>query len=363
MSRHLDAYAILAGAEPKFTDTLTKSQLISTLNWYSQNRASKDADNYVHQYFKKIQKLEVNYEHYKDATSTFGFVCRIVYNGGVLPKENQEWFEKSVQNIRQKATQKKQRKIQKEEPVVTAPKESVQDRIKEKTSEFIGELEGAVDDYILSQFKTAQSPKGIMHDKVKAVHARNIIEWAKRRRSEFAEVLVTKDKQLIEGYSCYSKPEIKKLVSFFDSVIAECVSIIGESVKTRKPRKRKVKTPEELVSGVKVCLAYPELNLKSVPTKEIIGATQLWVYNTKYKKLGVYHAQDAQGFVVKGTTILNFDENKSLCKTVRKPAEVLPEVLKGGKIVLRNLLDKINAVEGKLTGRLNEDVVLLRIMK
>ncbi len=80
------------------------------------------------------------------------------------------------------------------------------------------------------------------------------------------------------------------------------------------------------------------------------------------RKLGVYHADDAGGFSVKGTCVTNYTESKSISKTVRKPGEMLPEVLKAGKIALRNVLTGIATKESLLTGRLNKDVVLLRVL-
>jgi hypothetical protein len=90
---------------------------------------------------------------------------------------------------------------------------------------------------------------------------------------------------------------------------------------------------------------------------------QLWVYNTKTRKLGVYHAEDAGGLSVKGSSLLNYNESKSIQKKLRKPEEILPEVLKGGKVFLKNVLVDIRAVESPLSGRLNEDTILLRIAK
>jgi hypothetical protein len=50
-------------------------------------------------------------------------------------------------------------------------------------------------------------------------------------------------------------------------------------------------------------------------------------------------------------------------KILRKPNVTLPEVLTGGKVYMRNLIDGIQAVESPLRGRINEDVVLVRIIK
>ena len=105
------------------------------------------------------------------------------------------------------------------------------------------------------------------------------------------------------------------------------------------------------------------MKLVSVDPKTIIGASSLWVYNTKTRKLGVYHALDAAGLNIKGSTIQNFAESKSVCKTLRKPEVTLPELLKAGKVALRNILTDIRAAEKALTGRINADTILLRVTK
>ena len=108
---------------------------------------------------------------------------------------------------------------------------------------------------------------------------------------------------------------------------------------------------------------FAELKLVSIDPKTIIGASSLWVYNTKTRKLGVYQAADAAGLNVKGSTIQNFAESKSVSKKLRKPEATIPEVLKGGKVALRNVLNDIRAVESALTGRINADTILLRTVK
>jgi hypothetical protein len=48
---------------------------------------------------------------------------------------------------------------------------------------------------------------------------------------------------------------------------------------------------------------------------------------------------------------------------LRKPEVTLPEVLTGGKVYLRNAIENIRAVDSNLTGRLNDDTILLKIVK
>jgi hypothetical protein len=201
-----------------------------------------------------------------------------------------------------------------------------------------------------------------MQDRVKAAHAKIIIELYKKEREEIQESLDTDEEQLLEGYGRYSKLQLRKLLSYYDQIINDAVKLSSDAKSNRKTRKRKVKTPEQLVSKIKILEECKEFKLKSEDAKKIIGASQLWVFNIKTRKLGVYHADDAGGLSVKGSTVLNFNTMKSICKTLRKPEVILPEVVKGGKVFLRNAMADIKAKEKVLTGRLNSDTILVKIV-
>ncbi len=359
MARILDANVVFSGYEPKFSIELSKVQMMLALNWYSQNKTSKDAEKYVTDYFKKKLKIDIG-SLAKDCNSTFCYICRIVYNGGMLSVKDQIWFDNQIKQIENQMSVKKVKVVE----VVPGNVISIQDRIREKSQECIGELEGQLDDYITSDYKIDASPYGVMHTmNIKSVHVNRIVEVFKRRRIEFDAVLNTDDKELKEAYSNFTKPQLKKVVAWCDQVILDCQKVMGSAAQNRKPRKRKVKSPEELTAKVKVLDKFDELKLVSIPATEIIGAMQLWVYNVKTRKLGCYHAEDAGGFSVKGTSLENFNESKSVHKKLRKPEVSLPEVMKAGKVLLRNYMDGIRAVESALTGRLNADTILLRSLK
>lgn len=358
MPRITDANEFFSGFEPKFNIELSLSQLSRALNWYSQNRVRKDAEKYARDYLKKKHKLDIT-DPLDGDVATFGFICRIVSNGATLPEKNQIWFENKIAQLKKSSKKQKVQAVVVEEK--TGP--SIQERLADKIAEIAGDLEGTIDDYILSGFERTPSPYGVLHGRAKAMHANRLIEIFKKRRIEFDEVLHTKDSDLKEGYSNFTKPQLKKLIAYCDQIIADCMKIAGESIKTRKPRKRKVKSPDELVAKVNYCKEFAELKLTSIAPKDIIGAMQLWVYNTKTRKLGCYHAEDIGGFSIKGSTLLNYNESKSVMKKLRKPEQMLPEVIKGGKVFLRNVIDNVRAVESPLSGRINGDTILLRVMK
>lgn len=359
MARITDANLLFSGTEPKFSIELTPSQMMQTLSWYSQNKDKKDAFKWACDYFKKFHKIDAS-SVVKDKIATFGFVCRIVTNGGLLCNKDQIWFDNEIEKIKKQLSEPTDAVEDKPKAVVI----NIQDRIRAKADDCIAELEGQVDDLIASGFSANSQPYAVFHTlDIKDAQTKYIVEWAKTKRIEFDDVLNTDDKELKEAYSNFTKPQLKKMVAYFDQVILDCQKISGVATKSRKPRKRKAKSPEQLTAKMNFMAEFKELNLKSIKVTDIIGAMSLWVYNTKTRKLGVYHAEDAGGLSVKGSSILNFVESKSVQKKLRKPEQMLPEVLNGGKVFLRNVMDSIRAVDGKLTGRINADTILLKVTK
>ena len=344
----------MSGGEPKFTtsDVLTEEQVGHTLTWYSQNKDGKSASKYTEDYLKK-NKIKYNTDGLNKIVSTFGFLCRMKLRGAVLSEKHEIRFKQFLDKVKPEVVEVI------DKPVTNVI--SIQDRINEKTLEVAGLLDASLDEYILGGFKKVPSPLSVMQDTIKSVHASRIIAIFKYDREEFLQVLDGTDEQLVEGYAKYSKAEIKKIIAYHDLIISDALKITGTAKLNRKPRKRKAKSPEQLVSKVNVCIEDDTYKIKSISAKEIIGANQLWVFNTKTKKIGVYNADDSSGLSVKGSSIINFSERNSICKTLRKPETILPDILKGGKVFLRNVMSTIKAKEKGLTGRLNSDTILLKI--
>ena len=101
--------------------------------------------------------------------------------------------------------------------------------------------------------------------------------------------------------------------------------------------------------------------IASIDPTRIIKAQTLIVFNCKYKKLGIYVAADTSGLSVKGTTITNYDTEKSMSKTLRKPEDILPSVLTTGKLAFNKMFIGIKAASSTPNGRINEDTILVRI--
>jgi len=247
----------------------------------------------------------------------------------------------------------------------TAPVVSIQDRLREASYAMTEELEDALEEFHKDHeafnpkaFKVLNLLKG---RQAKAAHARIIRDLYQPQLAEYEEVLEGKCEQLKEGYGHISKKNIKKLIEFYQEITAACNMLMQEAKVNKKPRARKAVPAEKIVAKMKYCKTNEPLKLVSVNPTDIIGAKELWIFNTKTRKLGKYVAAEYQDLGVKGTSITGFDENQSVQKTLRKPEEQLKEFKTAGKIALRKFLEDIKAVDIKLNGRINEDTVLLKV--
>ena len=94
---------------------------------------------------------------------------------------------------------------------------------------------------------------------------------------------------------------------------------------------------------------------------ECLYAQAIITYNTKTLKLSIYYPADKNSLSFKGTTLINFDENKSVQKTMRKPAEQISMFKKVAKRSLQKEFSAVKSVETKMNGRFNEQTLILRI--
>ena len=196
----------------------------------------------------------------------------------------------------------------------------------------------------------------------KAAHARIIRDFYAKNLVELEELASGQaDEQLREAYSHRSKKQIRKLIDFYNEVNSACNMLMQESKVNRKPRAKKVVPADKIVAKLKYKKSDEPLKLVSINPTDIIGGKELWIYNTKSRKLGKYVADDFSELGVKGASITGFSETLSVQKTLRKPVEQLKEFKAAGKVALRKFLDEIKATDTKLNGRINEETILLKV--
>ena len=243
---------------------------------------------------------------------------------------------------------------------------TIQDRLREVALAMTVEIEDAIEAYHADPetfepkaFKVLNLLKG---KDAKAAHARTIRDFYKRNLEELEELASgNADEQLREGYSHYSKKNVRKLIDFYREIDSACNMLMQESKINRKPRAKKVIPADKIVAKLKYKKTDEPLKLVSINPADIIGSKELWVYNAKTRKLGKYVAAEYQELSVKGASITGFSEVLSVQKTLRKPAEQLKEFKTAGKVALRKFLEDIKSVDTKMNGRIGEDTLLLKV--
>jgi hypothetical protein len=246
-------------------------------------------------------------------------------------------------------------------PQATALKVSIQDRLAEKTSENIGEIEGQFDNAIRG-VKSDFKPHDFLVSR--NVPQAQLIKYERVFQARKEEILLAQtkqDAQLVEAYKHYKAADFKRIVAWIDLLLAAIEQYRGVKKATKKARVKKAPTKQKLIAKLKYATDNKELKVVSINPMDIIGSTELWVYNIKTRKIGKYVAAEFKTLSIKGSSIENYDEIKSVCKTVRKPDEKLKEFAKAGKVQLRKFLSEIKAVESRMNGRINTDILLLKV--
>lgn len=345
---------VVGGSEPDFTKPDTS--IAKALTWYNYYKDNKDSKKWLISWMSKNGYDKSEMDLVQKSPDSFvmntGFVCRLIERGAQLEERNIQWIKNKIEYLKSLKTKDEAEEDDK-------PKVNIQDRIQEQTNEMIGELEGFVD-----IFKESFNPyEWMVSNNVKAVHARKISSWFSSHMKEPQIVLNGKgDEDLKEAYSHLSKSELKKYVSFLSSIVSDAERIINNSKATRKPRAKKAKSADKLIAKLQYKKEDAEYKLVSINPTEIIGAKQLWVFNTKTRKLGVYYAWTQSGLSIKGTSIDGYTDN-SVSKTLRKPADIFLAVQKATERKYKSVFDGINATEQALTGRINTDTILLKVFK
>jgi hypothetical protein len=245
---------------------------------------------------------------------------------------------------------------------------TIQDRLRETAGQMNEEIDYAIDSWISDPesfdpkaFKMVSLLRG---KGAKAAHARIIKSFYLKGQNELLELAGgNPNDQLREAYRHVSRRNVKKLIEFYASIMAACDQIAAEAKVLKKPRAKKVKPAEELVSKLKFKAIDDKLGVVSVPAAGIIGAQAAVVYNSKTRKLGIYIAKSSAGLNVKGTSIIDFTE-KSFQKTLRKPAEQIKEFKEQN--TQKRAIDwfsKIKSTDTILNGRINAEVMILKVYK
>ena len=343
-------------------ESSTKDLRLKVVEWMELNGYAKDEINT----FRKLKDSRLNSTMCAIAACLLRGMPEVhdSFNSG---KDTGAWLRGAIADSIKSGTYDNNEPDEDTEAQPEVKKETIQDRLAEKFSEAMGEIEGAIDEYVTNG-KEFSTFKFLSAQNIAVQYSTKIADIIQPKIDELNEFLEGTDAQLLEGYKHLGKRDAKNIIKFYEAIINDASAYKTSKIATRAKPKRKPVPPERLVKGLKFLKEFAELGLKSINPTEILGMSELWTYNTKTRKLGRFvvamHGDMVVGQLgVKGSAIIGYDEIKSTCKTLRKPAEKLTEFKTLGKPALRKFMDTIKSVEVKLKGRISPETILLRAIK
>ena len=357
---------ILAGGlEPTFVGVVCTNEdmdlkIVKAYVWYRENYKPNLAKQWVTDYLKSIGRPEdaaICGKGNKNTLKHTAPLCRMMARGLVLTAEHQKTMDKNLQELIFSVKVQADKKVE-------VP--NIQERIHAKADSFLCELEGILD--IASANALSNTKK--MHpisDWIKRTEwTRPVIVIVRERLNTSLKEwrLVETDTELAEGYSHFKKKQLKTLIDEVSAADLELASIFDVQVSSRKPRKIKKKSPEQLVKGLHFCLKNIEFGVASADPCDIIGSQGFVMFNEKNKKATFFAAKEPRdGLSVKGSTIIGFDAEKSFEKTVRKVEDFMREAKKVTTTVgsLCKHLSLVKTVSSAPTGRVNVHCVILKV--
>ena len=347
------------GDEPLLKDSFSQSEYSKALTWYNYMVTTNEAREYLETYLKhnnraaEAKKIKSIPDIWVPTTAAW--VSRIIMRGAKLPSTSYNFIDECLRHAFSKS------KPEQEEAPSSTPTVSIQQRIKEKSHDILGEIEGIVDQR--DELNDFSLYDWLKKKEIPVVYASMVPGRYAAWLNELIEAAYKTDEQVVEAYSKVSKKKLDYDIKFFNMLIEDAERYADTTKKVRKPRKPRTISVEKKLKSFKYQKEDSNFKIASISPEKIIGCQELWTFNTKYKTLTVLRAIDRGGIQVKGTSFTGYDEKNSFTKrTGRKPEQYVDKVLNGGKIVLRKLMDEIKG-DAQLAYRSNENTILLRVVQ
>lgn len=358
-----DQFILWGANEPTFNPLSTEKEVEvevgQAMNWYNamtdEPKQREFLITYAEATFPKLAPyLKGADEHSCHAD---GILARCITRGAQVPDK---WLERlKIKIVELARIGKESSKNTAAGPAEVKKKAPVDPMV----SKCIGIVNGMLEDFGLST--KDKFPDNTMSDCVLKAGASNgqrlkVHENFSSYILELEEAMAGKDPDIIEAYSCYTKAALKKVSAWLTGLPSEDL-VFAAAKKTPTPKRKQ--TTKYILRKFTCMEKDDDLKIHSIDPKSILGAEQLWFFNTKTRKLGVFYADSEKGLGINRKSISGYDEEKSVWKKIRKPENVVPGIVDLGKVQLRKVMDEINCVASPVSHRISNETILLRVIK
>jgi len=353
------------GPEPKWTDEpldARDARIGRAFNWYNSMSTSADqmkwaleylnlhSESFGNDFIKKVSKLR-DIEIYPA-----GSIFRMAMRGAKMPYNMISYGQVLLQRRTQLVHTHSQDADNRPKPKLPKLPELVEQTVENAITVVDTTLKRIQN----KKLKAITDGEMAWASKLTAPQAKLIATEFQHSLAEFKEATVGKDQQLVEAYSHYSKPQMLLAIEFLEKVTTIKGTAVVQPVKA-KPAKKVL--PDIVVKKVLYQPNDPENNVTSIDPEYLVGAKELWVWNSRTSRLGMYVASNGEGLTVHRTTMLQYNADVSVMKVLRKPKVMLAQFQKLPDNKLKSFFEKLTTVAKPMNDRLNRDIVLLRAIR
>ncbi len=351
------------GLEPDLSKECSRIGLAHAYSWYNYFFDAEMAKQFLLTYmkdknFSKSDIKAVQSTEAKYISNHIGWNARILSLGGLLPDDYKERFNDAINKL---VASNNVVEAKEETPAVVI---NIHERVREKTRVMIAEVEAELDKYYKDPDYEFSMTDFFSKRSIKPVIANAIAEYYIPLFNELIDVLDEDGPDdLKEGYRSRDRDNIIGELKMIQGIIEDAQKFSNNQKIARKPRAKKEKSVDKIVAKIKYKPSDDKYKITSVRPMDIVGADQLWTFNTKTRLLGVYKSDGPSGLSVKGSKIIGYNEKESFLKKLRKPEDTLKALGEVGKVQLRKFMDNINSKPKATNGRINTDTVLVKVVK
>jgi len=354
-SKNIDQVGM--GFEPVLTEVngVRDINLIKSFNWYNYMYDAKRGKVWLIKWMKENNHTPAYISSIKHApdwviNTTACWSAKMALNGTILAQENIDFINRQIgiSVDRHKALI-----VEKEED--DRPKPTIQSRIQAKNRALAEQAEALVDQIIdgeeldMYDFLLRNEGTPVLANFLKSIY------------EPILEELMSDDEDVVEAYG----KTLKRWQKIYQTIIDDIDRFANNKKVVRKRRitVKKVKPISAIVKNLKYQKEDTTLKVVSVNPEQLVGASSVWLYNTKYKSLTNLSTNAPTGLGVKGTTIINYDVATAISKKLRKPEETIAKLLASGKVGVRTFMDALTTKPGGVNGRINNNIIILKVIK
>lgn len=347
----------IRGDEPIVTKERYNEQILRALNWYNANKEEEDFRSYLEMYVKRDEDLAKHAHAVAKASfleiKPLAVIARLILQGQYVAINHMLSLLVGLDQL----SNKYQKTARAADPL-KAPVMSVQEKVAELAGKHVSEINAVVDEFVATRKSDFSMRSYILKNNISGPVAKKIAEKFTGLGRELLEAVKGANADLKEGYSNFKKTELKRFADFVNQLVLDCTQQVVTAKTNRKQRVKKAKPPSVVAAKVKPMKEFAELGLKSIDPSKIVGANELWVYTPTTRKLTVYRSAQGATLSVSGSSVRNYDPDKSETKTLRKPSEFFAQLGTTGKRALASAWKAVRAKVSSPRSRITDQQIL-----